>query len=67
MFVNNTEYLSMTEMAQECGVCYNVFSRWVKTGVIEPEFVNPSGRRYFTREQVDAYFRGEYSTKGKAN
>lgn len=46
------------------GVCYNVFSRWVKTGVIEPEFVNPSGRRYFTREQVDAYFRGEYSTKG---
>lgn len=35
-----------------------------KTGVIEPEFVNPSGRRYFTSEQVDAYFRGEYSNKG---
>lgn len=61
MRLNNTEYLTKTEFANAIGISNTTLWRWVQVGKLKPQFKTPSGKEYYTREQVDAYWRGEYS------
>lgn len=62
--MNGENYLTMKEMAEAISVSYSALDSWVRKKIIEPAFVSPTGRKFFSQEQVDAYFRGEYSKKG---
>lgn len=61
--MNGKDYLSMGEMSDLLCISYTTLDNWIRRGIISPAFINPSGRKFFTQEQVDAYYRGEYSKK----
>lgn len=44
-------------------LCYNTLNKWIREGKLTLVFVNPSGRRYFTRKQIEAYFSMIYDKK----
>lgn len=58
------EYLTRNEFADAIGVCYSTLDNWLRRGWITPVFVNPSGRKFFSKEQVESYYRGKYTPKG---
>ena len=62
--MNGEHYLTMREMAESISISYSALDSWVRKGIIKPAFINPTGRKFFTQEQVDAYYRGEYSKRG---
>lgn len=61
--MNGTKYLTMKEMSEALGISYSTLDNWVRKGIIKPAFINPTGKKLFTNEQVSAYFNGEYSRK----
>lgn len=61
--MNGIEYLSMPEMAKALAISHTTLSNWILRGIIEPAFIRPNGRKFFTQDQVDAYYRGEYSKR----
>lgn len=52
--------LTSQEFANAIGVCLVTTYNWEKKGIIKPARVTPSGRRFYTDAQVDAYLQGDY-------
>ena len=55
----NKEYLAKREFSEKIGVSYNTVTSMVDRGIIEPA-LKVDKREFYTQEQVDAYWRGEY-------
>lgn len=55
----NKEYLAKREFANEIEVSYNTVTSMVERGIIEPA-LKVDKREFYTQEQVEAYWRGEY-------
>lgn len=51
------KFLRAGEFAREIGVCKNTLANYERKGVLIPHHKNASGYRFYTREQVDDYFK----------
>ena len=59
VLVNGKEYLSKQEYADAIEVNYATVTNYVIKGILVPAYVSGK-RQFFTSEQVDAYWQGEY-------
>ena len=57
--IKGAEYLSKGEFAREVNVCYTTVNNWVLRGIIKPAYIDGKNQ-YFTQEQLEAYWQGEY-------
>lgn len=53
------EYLTRQEFADAIGVNYTTVMNYTSRGIIKPALI-VGKRQFFTQEQVEAYWRGEY-------
>lgn len=51
------KFLRAGEFAREIGVCKNTLANYERRGVLLPHHKNASGYRFYTWEQVEAYFK----------
>lgn len=58
--VKGNEYLSKQEFADAVEVSYNTITSWAEKGLVKPAYVSEKGRCFYSQEQVEAYWRGEY-------
>lgn len=58
--IKGSSYLSKQEFADAVEASYNTITSWVEKGWIEPAYVSEKGRQFFSQEQVDSYWNGEY-------
>lgn len=52
------EYLGRREFAEAVNISYTTLGNWLRKGIIKPAFISPTGHAYFTKQQVDDYFKG---------
>lgn len=57
----NQKFLTVKEFADAIGVHDQTIRIWDKTGKLKAHHKTPSGRRFYTQEQVTAYFNNEYA------
>ena len=57
-------YLTTPQFAKQVGVSKNTVINWERQGLIVPHHVSPTGRRYYSHEQVESVLAGK--TKGVA-
>lgn len=50
-------FYTITEFAKEIGVSPQTLRIWDKKGILKPHHVGMGGRRMYTNEQIDDYFR----------
>lgn len=48
-----SEFINQSEFARQCGVCSTTLASWVKDGIIKPHHTTPTGRNFYTRQQVE--------------
>lgn len=58
-----SQYYTSTEFAKQIGVVKNTLLNWEKKGLLLPHHTSPTGRRYYTQEQVDEYFKKSQMNK----
>ena len=51
------KYYTTTEFAQAVGVVKNTVVNWERKGLLIPHHVTPAGRRFYSQEQLDDFFR----------
>lgn len=51
------KYYTTTEFAQAVGVVKNTVVNWERKGLLIPHHVTPTGRRFYSQEQLDDFFR----------
>lgn len=51
-------FLSTVQFAKAVGVCKNTIVNWERKGWLVPHHISPSGRRFYTEEQVEQIIRG---------
>lgn len=54
------KFLTSGEFADAIGVDRGTVQKWDNDGILPAHHVTPGGYRQYAREQVDAYFNGEY-------
>lgn len=54
------KYYTTTQFAREIGVVKNTIVNWEKKGLLLPHHVTPTGRRFYSQQQVNDFF----NTKG---
>lgn len=59
VIIKGEEYLGKTEFAEALNVSYTTINNWIARGIINPAY-SVNKYQYFTQEQVDAYWRGEF-------
>lgn len=52
-------FLTTPQFAKQVGVSKNTIINWERAGLILPHHVSPTGRRYYTQEQVDEVLSGK--------
>ncbi len=52
------KFLTVKEFAAKIGIHPNTVRQWDETGVLKAHHKTPSGRRLYTDEQVEEYFKG---------
>lgn len=60
VLIKGNEYLSKQEFGDAVEVSYNTITSWSDRGWIEPAYVSENGRCFYTKEQVEKYWSGEY-------
>lgn len=53
------DYYSQPQFARIIGVSPNTVASWVKKGLIKPHHSTPTGRNFFSQQQVNDYFNEE--------
>lgn len=56
-------YMTAKVFSERIGVNPATLARWVNAGKVVPAFVSPGGRRFYSEEQVSAYFNGTLSIR----
>lgn len=57
------EFYSVGEFAKKLGVTVQTLRNWDKSDKLKPHHRSPSGHRYYSKEQLDGYFKC-YSKSG---
>lgn len=52
-------YYTTTEFAKAVGVVKNTVINWEQKGLLLPHHVSPTGRRFYTQQQVDDFFKSK--------
>lgn len=52
-------YLTTPQFAKQVGVSKNTVINWERQGFIVPHHVSPTGRRYYSHEQVESVLAGK--------
>ena len=55
------------EKKKKIGVTATTLRKYEKEGIISPHHRSPNGYRYYSDEQITAYFNGEYVKPKKIN
>ena len=58
-------FLTTPQFAKRVGVTKNTIINWESQGLISPHHVSPTGRRFYTLEQVDEVLSGKLSKQTK--
>lgn len=58
-------FLTTPQFAKRVGVSKNTIINWESQGFILPHHVSPTGRRFYTQEQVDAVLSGKLNKPAK--
>lgn len=53
------KFLTVDEFAKRIGVHPQTLRQWDKNGVLIPHHKTPSGRRLYSEEQVEEYFKAK--------
>ena len=48
-----SEFINQSEFARQCGVCSTTLASWVREGIVNPHHTTPTGRNFYTKEQVE--------------
>lgn len=56
-------YLSKKEFAEALNISYTTLDNWLRKGLISFAYKTPTGRMFFSQEQVDAFYHGESEKK----
>ena len=56
-------YLSKKEFAEALNISYTTLDNWLRKELISFAYKTPTGRMFFSQEQVDAFYRGELEKK----
>lgn len=59
VIIKGKEYLNKGEFSRAVNVCYATVDNWMLRGIIKPAYIYGKNQ-YFTQEQVNAYWHGEY-------
>lgn len=51
------KYYTTTEFAQAVGVVKNTIVNWERKGLLLPHHVTPTGRRFYSQQQLDDFFK----------
>lgn len=51
------QFYTTTKFAKKIGVSKNTVVNWEHKGLLLPHHCSPTGRRYYSQEQVDNYFK----------
>ena len=54
-------FYKTSEFAYKIGVSASTVRNWEKEGIIKPHHKSPNGYRYYSEEQVQQYFNGEFN------
>lgn len=57
MPASKTGYLTCNEFADAIGVHPNTVRKWDSNGFLKPYIRMPGGKRFYSRDQIDDYFR----------
>lgn len=55
------EYYNVSEFSRRLGVSRTTVVNWEDMGLIKPHHVSPTGRRFYSQQQLEDYFAGKYS------
>lgn len=55
------KYYTTTEFAKEIGVVKNTIVNWERKGLLLPHHVTPTGRRFYSQQQLDDFFKAKGS------
>ena len=58
------DYLGRREFAEALNISYTTLDNWLRKGLVNPAYKTPTGRMFFSQEQVKAFYRGELEKKG---
>lgn len=56
-------YLSKKEFAEALNISYTTLDNWLRKGLISFAYKTPTGRMFFSQEQVEAFYHGELGKK----
>ena len=48
-----SKFINQSEFARRCGVCSTTLASWVREGIVKPHHTTPTGRNFYTLEQVE--------------
>lgn len=51
------------QFAKKIGVHPQTIRNWEKNNILKPAIISPSGRKYYTQDQVDNYLHGKMAPK----
>lgn len=55
------KYYTTTEFAKKIGVVKNTVVNWERKGLLLPHHITPTGRRFYSQQQLDDFFKGKGS------
>ena len=61
--IPESKYLTSTKFAEEIGVSISTLHRWDSSGRLKPVYTTDKGMRYYSKEQIEKYYAGEYDCK----
>lgn len=51
------KFLTQRQFALQVGITTTTLGHWIEKGFLEPNHITPSGRKYFTQEQLDEFIK----------
>lgn len=53
---NPDNYMTTPQFAKEIGVHLVTVYKWEKAGRLKPHHITPTGRKFYSRQQVEEFF-----------
>lgn len=53
------DYLGRREFAEALNISYTTLDNWLRKGYVKPAYETPTGRKFFSSEQVTDFYNGK--------